>query len=271
VAFRSTSTNLVANDTNGAPDLFVKDLDTGAVFRVTSTASAHRVGPPSLSADGRSVAFITNDPDSIRDFVQPRGAGAFVRVIGSDEPIPVGRMAAEEVNEQVRISADGSHVVYKSRLANSDEITPEVDGIINAFLVRVGPRKVWRISRTIADAVVGGLSLSGDGQVTTFATAASPNGPPRLYRLDLARWRTITLSGSGVDENMPPNSVVGTLAGSNDMNAYQFALVDDASDDDFKLVGRVVQTRLALDHEATPTRTIRVRSRTPGASRSSRT
>lgn len=62
LAFRSHATNLVPNDTNGWPDIFVRDLQAGVTSRVN-------VGPggvaaqgdsgiaPSISADGRFVAF----------------------------------------------------------------------------------------------------------------------------------------------------------------------------------------------------------------------
>ncbi len=61
VAFVSEASNLVADDTNGVADIFLKDLETGAIMRV-STADDGAEGngastAPVLSADGRSVAF----------------------------------------------------------------------------------------------------------------------------------------------------------------------------------------------------------------------
>src|SRR5207249_1758734 len=60
-AFQSDATNLVADDTNGATDVFVHDRQTGTTERV-SVASGGRQGNgfsagPVLSADGRFVAF----------------------------------------------------------------------------------------------------------------------------------------------------------------------------------------------------------------------
>lgn len=61
VAFISEASNLVAGDTNGLMDVFVKDRFTGAVSRVSqSSAGAEgnaRSGSCAISADGRYVAF----------------------------------------------------------------------------------------------------------------------------------------------------------------------------------------------------------------------
>ena len=63
VAFASTSMNLVAGDTNGQQDVFVRDRaggDNGTGERESAGAQANSLGPsyaPSISADGRYVAF----------------------------------------------------------------------------------------------------------------------------------------------------------------------------------------------------------------------
>src|SRR5262249_587360 len=62
VGFDSQATNLVSGDTNGVSDIFVKDLSTGAIVRITEDPSSGRQAngsssSPSLSQDGRFVAF----------------------------------------------------------------------------------------------------------------------------------------------------------------------------------------------------------------------
>src|SRR5437867_4406185 len=61
VAFQSAATNLVADDTNGATDVFVHDRQTGTTERMSvasdgSQGNGFNAGP-ALSADGRFVAF----------------------------------------------------------------------------------------------------------------------------------------------------------------------------------------------------------------------
>jgi Tol biopolymer transport system component len=68
VAFRSAATNLVAGDDNGVHDIFVKDMQTGAIVRFEVEGDTSDVSPiqgvitlrPSLSGDGSTVAYATN-------------------------------------------------------------------------------------------------------------------------------------------------------------------------------------------------------------------
>ena len=60
VAFASTASNLVPNDTNGIRDIFVRDLQAGT----TALASVGATGPgssdsPQITTDGRYVAFLS--------------------------------------------------------------------------------------------------------------------------------------------------------------------------------------------------------------------
>jgi len=64
VAFYSSAGNLVSGDTNGAEDIFVHDLQTGQISRVSlaSDGAQGNAGSkePSLSGDGRYVAFYSS-------------------------------------------------------------------------------------------------------------------------------------------------------------------------------------------------------------------
>jgi Tol biopolymer transport system component len=61
VAFESSATDLVANDTNGTNDVFVHDRQTGATERVSVDSNGGQAdsssSEASISADGRFVAF----------------------------------------------------------------------------------------------------------------------------------------------------------------------------------------------------------------------
>ena len=88
-AFQSTASNLVAGDTNGKSDIFVRDRQLGTTQRVSVDSSGGQGNAesgfqgPSLSLDGRYVAFDsraeldpadTNDYDDI--YVRDRGCGS---------------------------------------------------------------------------------------------------------------------------------------------------------------------------------------------------
>src|SRR5206468_6221596 len=63
VAFASGATNLVAGDSNGHWDVFVRDLDANRTVRVSVATDGAQGNAdsysPSVSADGRYVAFIS--------------------------------------------------------------------------------------------------------------------------------------------------------------------------------------------------------------------
>jgi Tol biopolymer transport system component len=79
VAFSSVASNLVERDPNQGGDIFIKDLLTGAVVHASVSTSGVQGGPnensraPSLSADGRTVAFdseaplVREDVNSVKD------------------------------------------------------------------------------------------------------------------------------------------------------------------------------------------------------------
>lgn len=69
VAFTSDSTNLVAGDTNAAYDVFVRDRQAGTTERVSLGDNGQITGgsyQPSLSGDGRYVAFMSTGSDVVQ-------------------------------------------------------------------------------------------------------------------------------------------------------------------------------------------------------------
>ena len=125
VAFSSWSSNLVAGDTNGKYDVFVRDLVAGTTRRVSVSSSGAQGNsasyPQSISDDGRYVAFtsaasnlVTSDtnarPDAfVRDTVGNRTRRVSVSSSGAQADVGSANPA---------ISGDGLHVAFTSRATN---------------------------------------------------------------------------------------------------------------------------------------------------------
>ncbi len=125
VAFSSWASNLVAGDSNGQQDVFVRDLISGTIVRVSVDSQGREgngpSGEPSISADGRYVAFsswasnlVADDSNGQQDvFVRDLSSGTTIRV-------SIG-VAGEEGNgwsNEPSISADGRYVAFLSQASN---------------------------------------------------------------------------------------------------------------------------------------------------------
>ncbi|MFF1715212.1 TolB family protein [Streptomyces sp. NPDC058268] len=123
VAFVSASRNLVANDTNGTPDAFVRDLRTGRTERVSvksnGKASHGVVGEVSLSPDGRYVVFtstaddlVSGDPNDLDDvFLHDRNTGKTQRISPTGASYDGLR---RNLTYDPVVSGDGRYVAYAS-------------------------------------------------------------------------------------------------------------------------------------------------------------
>jgi Tol biopolymer transport system component len=161
VAFTSGSSNLVDDDTNGLPDVFVRDNQTGSMQRVSVASNAEQSDGssdyPSISEDGRYVAF-----SSLASNLVPgdmNGApDVFVhdRLTGVTESISTQQLGGLR---PVDISADGRFVVYPSQVPAQfnvvDRDTDTTEGISTPF--GTGPE----------------ASISDDGRYVAFSRATS--------------------------------------------------------------------------------------------------
>jgi Tol biopolymer transport system component len=142
VAFHSYATNLVAGDTNGAADVFVRDRLNGTTERVTvdSLGMEGNIGGrfPSISATGRFVVFIStatnlvpNDTNGYADvFVHDRYAGTTERV--SVDSAGTQTNGDIETYSIPQISDEGRFIVFCSHA--SDLVPNDTNGFPDAFL-----------------------------------------------------------------------------------------------------------------------------------------
>jgi tricorn protease-like protein len=240
VVFRSVASNLVAGDSNGTNDIFVKDLQSGAIQRVsTDAAGAQGNGASSkaqFSADGRTVVFesyasnlVNGDSNGANDiFVKNLQSGAIQRVssdaagvqgnYGSSNasspptvatwssrampvtwwpatamapltsssrtcragrssaclPMPPGRRATVAAGTP-QFSADARTVVFESGASNL--VAGDSNGARDVFVKDLQSGAIQRVSTDAAGAQGNGASskaqFSADGRTVVFESYAS--------------------------------------------------------------------------------------------------
>jgi Tol biopolymer transport system component len=143
MAFASDADGIVPGDANGRTDVFVKDLNSGEIVRVTTAAD----GTPSdgnsafvwsISSDGNRVAFqsdagnlVPNDTNNADDlFVKDLSTGDIWRVNTAAD----GTQANGEAG-QADLSADGSVVTFASNASNL--VPGDTNGSFDVFVVHL--------------------------------------------------------------------------------------------------------------------------------------
>jgi len=142
VAFRSGASNLVLDDTNGDDDIFVHDRYSGETSRVNvdsaGTQANSNCGSPSISADGRYVAFSTTATNLVGDDTNGRG-DCFVHDRATGETFLVsldseGNQGNGDSNRPV-ISADAHYVTFTS--AASNLVPDDTNGVQDVFVIEL--------------------------------------------------------------------------------------------------------------------------------------
>lgn len=182
VAFHTQASNLFPGDTNGALDVALHDRASGSTQCVSvSLSGASGNGPsswPSLSSDGRFVAFLSDASNLVLGDTNATG-DVFVwdRASGGVERVSMGS-SGTEANDHCyapSISGDGRFIAFFSGASNL------VAGDSNAaFDVFVRDRTSAQTVRVSVDSsgAQGNLAslnaaISSDGKLVTFESAAT--------------------------------------------------------------------------------------------------
>jgi flagellin-like hook-associated protein FlgL len=235
VAFDSFATNLVAGDTNGQADAFIKDTFTGLTTRIsTDSAGNQALGGDifgsrvtALSADGRYVAFhssatnlVAGDTNGQRDsFIKDTLTGVTTRSSTDSS----GNQATGGSSEVTAMSADGRYVAFWSNATNL--VAGDTNGQSDAFIKDTLTGITTRISTDSAgnQATGGGggsfmTAISADGRYAAFHSQASnlvagdTNGFTDSFIKDTVTGTTtrITVSSSGEQSNYEDDAGIVT-------------------------------------------------------------
>jgi Tol biopolymer transport system component len=182
VAYTSFSDNLIAGDLNEGSDVFVRDLQANTTERV-SEYTGHFEGEgdslrPSISADGRYVAFDSDDwnlvwgdtNDDFDVFVNDRTTTVTTRVSIDDNGTQ-----SNGASNRPSISADGRYVAYHSEASNL--VPGDTNGATDVFVYDRRSGATKRVSVGGGGTESNGDSvrpaLSADGRLTILESDAT--------------------------------------------------------------------------------------------------
>ena len=212
VVFSSYASNLVAGDTNGSEDVFVRDRLAGTTERADVSSSGAEMLPrdaststdhAGISANGRFVVFQTYAPNlaagdtnyAVDVFVRDRAMATTTQVDLSSDGEPSNSGGWDPT-----ISADGRFVAFESNAANLVAPDPDLCEDDNGYEAHCGVEVFVRDMRTATTTRVtppqkepydsGDAAISPNGEVIAFASAAKlagqANGTIEIYA---RRWR----------------------------------------------------------------------------------
>jgi len=215
VAFSSRDNDLIANDKNGRPDVFVHDVNQNKTTRVSVSSKGIEANNdsmyPVISGDGRYVAFTSlasnltgqEDTNSTYDvFLHDRFTGE-TRLV-SHTP---GGAAGSDLSRYPSISEDGRIIAFMSNARDLDAMAPDSPSYYDAYAyaydtasgeVRVASitEDAWPFFVDIADQVL----LSGNGQYLGVSRWGE------AYLCDLGRTLTVPHYVNGLVESVPNRS-----------------------------------------------------------------
>jgi Tol biopolymer transport system component len=225
VAFSSSASNLVAGDTNGTWDVFVRDRVAGTTERVSvDSAGAESDGQswwPALSGDGRLVVFMSQATNLVAGDVNGH-TDVFVRDRTTGTTSCASVDPSGNVSDQgavfPSISADGSIVAFSSTSTNL--VAGDANGKSDTFARDLAAGTMEIVSVDSAGAQADGHSqyapaLSSDGRFVAFTSDATnlvpgdTNGYTDVFVRDRSGGTTERVS---VDSNGAEGS--GTVYGS---------------------------------------------------------
>ncbi len=236
VAFQSIGANLVPGDTNGAVDVFVRDLDTGTTRLASVNAAGAGSGNgashhPALSADGHIVAFdsdasdlVAGDANGTTDvFYRDLQAGV-TRLVSVDA---AGTGSGNGASSFPTLSADGTRVAFGS--SASDLVPVDTNGGPDVFArdLPAGPTRLVSVNQAGTDSADFGSYrpyLTSSGRFVAFQSDSSglaPNdfnrGPDVFLRdLDAGVTRLVSVNAAGTGTGAGPSELflaLDTLAG----------------------------------------------------------
>jgi Tol biopolymer transport system component len=186
LVFQSDAANIAATDTNGTRDVFVRDLQSGAVTLVSrasvGTTANSWSSEAAISANGEFVVFSSTATDlDVTGTSSTNGSSQIYRWQRSTGVIELvskdvfSLQGANAASGAPSISGDGSRVAFETYATNLDSGIPQpAPG--NYFAPTTGPM-TWTDAEALAVANGGHLASIADQFEQDFIATISPEFP----------------------------------------------------------------------------------------------
>lgn len=245
VVFESAATNLVADDSNRLPDIFLRDTQAGTTSRVSVGVPQPGMGAPilqpnglsrnpSVSDDGRYVVFsslasnlVTGDTNNLEDiFLRDTQEDTTIRIsMGLSESVAGVGSSDHQANgrsDTPILSGSGRYVIYTSLASNLVENDDNRTADVFLYDVRAGTTSRVSVTglATQANNWSRGAAVSDDGRIVAFQSLASnldtlvTGGFWHVYARNIRQLSTVRVS---------QNAIPGTNAADGDSQALSLS------------------------------------------------
>ena len=217
IVFASKATNLVANDTNNTPDLFLRDISNETTHRISVSSTEEESiavtghWDPTLSDDARFVTFISDSTNLTDDGPYSSGTGLFVKDLNSGTVKQIIRNP-----DTGKVSGDGNYVYY----LDGYRYMHMYDTNLGTSIPILSGVKSTRYS-----------CVSSDGQYVGVVTDASlvaedTNGRWDIYRYDVVNDTLVLAKREFEDPNDISSGITSSCQLSNDGRYIVFPTYD---------------------------------------------
>ena len=239
VVFASDATNLVPNDTNGARDIFMHDIQTGETVRISVASDGTQANGSSsyfyydVSSNGRYVVFnslapnlISNDTNEIEDvFLHDNQTGETTRLVEGNSDVEA-------------ITPDGRYLLYRAKVSSSN--------LWEVYVFDRDTGETTLVSKSsdgeIGDGNSNGNSISDNGRYVVFESFADNLVPNDInyerdvFIHDLFTGKTTLISITSDGEQLDVSSYNPVISGDGKYIAIQSAasnlVLNDTNEED---------------------------------------
>ncbi|MFH0521295.1 TolB family protein [Streptomyces sp. M41] len=228
-AFMSDATGLVAGDTNQVSDVFVRDLRTGYVERVSvasdGTQADQRSSVQGISADGRYVLFRSNARNLVAWDTPPADAGAddiylHDRRTGTTRRISVAFDGGSAYAAGAAMSANARYITFNAKADRMEQGAADLFGAVYVHDLRTGrTERITNADRPTNPALLQDVSADGRYVLYTQLVPRSPNGVTWVHDRRTGAEERVNVKADG--SPAPRHALPATLSADGRTVAFQ--------------------------------------------------